>query len=135
MPQAKTVNYTDEQVSTMRKAYEGAEDANSRAAVVAEMASNFGKSTRSVISKMSREGFYIKKAAVSTVTGEKAAKKDELAITLRGVSGLPMVSAEKLNKTDIQDLINFFNLYNEERGEVGSVNDAVQAEFDKQTES
>ena len=112
----KTVNYSEKQVSTMREAYEAATDTDTRAAVVAKMAEKFSKSTRSVISKMSREGFYIKKQAVSKVTGEKAAKKDELAIQLRAVSGLPMVSAEKMNKTDIQDLINFFNLYNIEQG-------------------
>ena len=117
MPTTKTANYTPDQVHEMQTAYEKATDATTRKKVVADIAKKFGKSTRSIISKMSREGFYIKQVTISKVTGEKAAKKDELAVTLRGVSGLPMISAEKMNKTDIQDLINFFNLYNEERGE------------------
>lgn len=105
----KTVNYTDKQVKTMREAYEKATDETSRETVVLAMAKKFGKSKRSIVSKMSREGFYIAKVPVSKVTGEKPAKKEDLAIQLRKVSGLPMVSAEKLNKTDLQDLIGHFN--------------------------
>lgn len=108
MAKTKTVNYTPEMVSTMREAYEKATDETTREAVVLEMAEKFAKSKRSIVSKMSREGFYVPKVAVSKVTGEAPAKKDALAVQLRKVSGLPMVSAEKLNKTDIQDLINAF---------------------------
>ena len=104
----KNVNYTPEQVQKMRSDYEGAETVEARESVVEAIAADFGKSKRSIISKMSREGFYIAKVAVSKVTGVKPAKKDELANTLRFVSGLPMVSAEKLNKTDLQDLIKHF---------------------------
>lgn len=104
----KNVNYTPEQVQTMREAYESATDETSRETVVLALAEQFGKSKRSIVSKMSREGFYVAKVQVSKVTGEKPAKKEELAVELRKVSGLPMVSAEKLNKTDLQDLINYF---------------------------
>jgi HD superfamily phosphodiesterase len=108
MATSKTVNYTPEQVATMREAYEKAKDEKSRDSVVMKMAEKFGKSKRSIVSKMSREGFYIAKTPVSKVTGEKPAKKEDLAVQLREVSGLPMVSAEKLNKTDLQDLISHF---------------------------
>jgi len=113
MSKAKAANYSVEQVATMQEAYEAATDADTRMTVVNEMAEQFGKSPRSIISKMSREGFYIKKAAVSKVTGEKPAKKDVLAVQLRESSGLALVSAEKLNKTDLQDLIGHFNALNE----------------------
>ena len=113
MPTTKAANYTPEQVQTMREEYTAADSVETRETVVNEIAERFGKSKRSIISKMSREGFYIKKTAVSKVTGEKPAKKEELAVELRSVSGLPMVSAEKLNKTDIQDLIEHFKMYNE----------------------
>lgn len=112
MTTTKTVNYTNEQVSAMRKEYESAKTQEAREAVVSALATQFKKSKRSIISKMSREGFYKPKQTVSKVTGEKPAKKDDLANTLRFVSGLPMVSAEKLNKTDIQDLITHFEKLN-----------------------
>jgi len=108
MSKVKAANYTPEQVEEMQTAYTGAADAAERETVVLDIAAKFGKSKRSIISKMSREGFYIRKVAVSKVTGTKPAKKSELANTLRFVSGLPMVSGEKLNKTDLQDLIEHF---------------------------
>ena len=109
----KVQNYTDVQVSEMQAEYEKATNADERMTVVNEIAKRFKKTPRSIISKMSREGFYIKKVVVSKVTGEKPANKETLAEDLRFVSGLPMVSAEKLNKTDIQDLISHFKALNE----------------------
>ena len=113
MPAEKAVNYSPEQVQEMETRYTKATDQKTREKVVVGLAEKFGKSKRSIISKMSREGFYVPKVVVSKVTGEKPAKKEDLAIELRKVSGLPMVSAEKLNKTDIQDLITHFNEVNE----------------------
>ena len=113
MSTQKAANYTPAQVVEMKESYTGADDnAEARNAVVIAIAEKFGKTTRSIISKMSREGFYIKKTVVSKVTGEKPANKETLAIELRAVSGLPMVSAEKMNKTDIVDLITHFKMYN-----------------------
>jgi hypothetical protein len=128
MPTTKAANYTDEQVTEMKGAYTQAESAEGRDAAVIAIAEKFGKSKRSIISKMSREGFYVKKTVVSTVTGEKPAKKEELAIQLRSVSGLPMVSAEKLNKTDLQDLIQHFKMYNEVPAEFAEENEAEQTD-------
>ena len=48
------------------------------------------------------------KETKSKVTGEKPMTKEELAIKLVAVSGLPLVSAEKLNKTDLVALIKAF---------------------------
>ena len=124
MPTTKNVNYTPEQVQEMREQYTEATTQETREAVVNAVAEKFGKSKRSIVSKMSREGFYVAKATVSKVTGEKPAKKEDLAVVLRKVSGLPMVSAEKLNKTDMQDLIEHFKMYNQ-----------VPAEFAEETES
>lgn len=108
MPTTKAANYSEEQMTTMEQEYTAATNAEERAAVVASIAERFKKSPRSIISKMSREGFYIKKVAVSTVTGGKAAKKDVMAQELVDVSGLALVSAEKLNKTDLALLITHF---------------------------
>ena len=97
MPDTKNVNYTPEMVQEMRESYEGATTQEAREAVVVAVAEKFGKSKRSIISKMSRENFYIPKAVVSKVTGEKPANKEALSVELRKLSGLPLVSAEKLN--------------------------------------
>ena len=66
-----------------------------------------GKSARSIRAKLSRENVYLAMKPVSEVTGEAPAKKAELAEKLVEVSGLALVSAEKLNKTDLVALIAF----------------------------
>ena len=114
---AKTENYTAEMVATMREQYQAAENQEAREAVVESLAAEFGKGKRSIISKMSREGFYIKKDVKSKVTGEKPAKKEELADTLREVSELPLVGIEKANKTAIVELIAAFRGNSESEGE------------------
>jgi hypothetical protein len=105
---AKNVNYTDEMVETMRGAYTAAKSTDEREAVVLAMAETFGKTKRSIVSKMSREGFYVKKEAVSNVTGTKPAKKEDLAAELVEISGLNLVAPEKMNKTDLVVLIDYF---------------------------
>ena len=57
---------------------------------------------------MSREGFYVKKETVSNVTGSKPAKKEDLAAELVEISGLNLVAPEKMNKTDLVVLIDYF---------------------------
>jgi len=110
MPTVKAANYTGKQVEEMREEYEKAGSQETRDAVVKSIADKFGKSPRSIVAKMSREGFYIAKVVVSKVTGEKPMSKSDLVVKLRDVSGLVMVSGEKLNKTDIQDLIEAFTV-------------------------
>ena len=105
---AKNVNYTDAMVETMREAYTAAKDTDEREAVVLEMAETFGKTKRSIVSKMSREGFYVKKETVSNVIGSKPAKKEDLAAELVEISGLNLVAPEKMNKTDLVVLIDYF---------------------------
>lgn len=56
----KTVNYTAEQTAQLVAAYTGAENSEQRAAVVAAMAENFGKSPASIRAKLVREKVYIK---------------------------------------------------------------------------
>ncbi len=106
---AKTVNYTPEQTATMLAMYAPAEtmDDSGRAELVAEIANEIGKTVRSVRAKLTREGVYIAKTPVAK-DGEPAVKKDALAERLEQVAGVPLVSAEKLNKTDIKALIQRF---------------------------
>ena len=106
---AKTVNYTPEMTSAIVEAYTAVSDGTEaeRAAVVESLAAEFGKSVRSIRAKLSRENVYVAKKPVSKVTGDKPAKKEELAAMLATATGLPLVSAEKLNKTDLVALIDW----------------------------
>jgi hypothetical protein len=106
---AKAPNYTDEQTAIMADMYtavRGDSEAR-RDEVVEEIATMFNKSPRSVRAKLSRMQIYIAKKPVSKVTDGEPAKKEELAARLVEVSGLNLVSAEKLNKTDLVALIKF----------------------------
>ena len=109
---AKTVNYTPEMTATMVERYTAVREADeaTRDNVVAELASEFNKSERSVRAKLSRENVYVAKTAVSKVTGEAPAKKAELAERLAKVSGanINVENVAKMNKVDIQRLIEAF---------------------------
>lgn len=108
---AKTPNYTPEQTEMMIGMYRGVreESQERRDEVVAEIAEMLGKTPRMIRSKLSREpNLYVPKVVVSKVTGGEARKKEELAAELVTVSGLSLVSAEKLNKTDLVKLIAHF---------------------------
>ena len=106
---AKAPNYTEAQRDTLVAGYleVATESEDVRNAYVEEMAAEFGKSARSIRAKLSRENVYLAMKPVSEVTGETPAKKAELAEKLVEVSGLALVSAEKLNKTDLVALIAF----------------------------
>ena len=106
---AKAPNYTAEQEATMVEMYTAVrgDSEDRRNEVVEEIAAMFNKSPRSVRAKLSRMDLYIPKVAVSKVTGGEAAKKDALAARLVEITGLNLVSAEKLNKTDLVALIAF----------------------------
>jgi hypothetical protein len=69
MASEKTVNYTQEQTAMLVQGYQGGTS-------VEQLAESFGKSVRSIVAKLSREGVYQKKEYV-TKTGETPIKKDE----------------------------------------------------------
>jgi hypothetical protein len=89
----KIVNYTEEQTSEMLQAYL---DAPTRE-TVEMLAVQFGKSVRSIVAKLSREGVY-QKAAPVTKTGEPVTRKDDLADRLAAVCGLTEAEADSLTK-------------------------------------
>ena len=88
-----TINYTAEQTAALVSRYvdEGVS--------VADLATAFGKTTRSIIAKLSREGVYQKKAYVSK-TGEAVVKKDALADKMAEVFGLTEAEADSLTKAN-----------------------------------
>ena len=73
----KAVNYTAENVETMVAAYELATNAAERTEIVAKLAKDLGKTVKSVIAKLSREGVYVK-AVKATKSGAKIETKAEI---------------------------------------------------------
>ena len=99
----KTVNYTPEQVNALVSAYV----ANPSAETVQQFAEAFGKSVRSIVAKLSREGVYQKKVYVSK-TGETPVRKDETAEKigiLVGLSEGEVDSLTKANKTALAKIL------------------------------
>ena len=89
---AKNVNYTPEQTLQMVADYQAGMS-------VETLAQNLGKSVRSVVAKLSREGVYKKKTYVSK-TGEPVVKKDAHADAIGAILGLPENDIESLTKAN-----------------------------------
>lgn len=96
----KIVNYTPEMTAQMVQDY--------KAGVSVEtIASNIGKTVRSVVAKLSREGVYQKKE-YQTKTGEAPVAKEILADRIGALAGLSdgeIDSLTKANKTALQKIL------------------------------
>ncbi len=89
---AKAVNYTPEQTAQIVNSYKAGE-------TVESIAEALGKSVRSIVAKLSREGVYQKKQYVSK-TGEKPVKKDAHADAIGAILKLPENDIESLTKAN-----------------------------------
>ena len=99
---AKTVNYTPEQTAKMVADYNAG-------VTVEAMAEALGKSVRSIVAKLSREGVYRKKT-YTTKTGEAVVKKDAWADYIGQALGLSEADTESLtkaNKTALAKIADF----------------------------
>ena len=99
---AKTVNYTPEQTAKMVADYNAG-------VTVEAMAEALGKSVRSIVAKLSREGVYRKKT-YTTKTGEAVVKKDAWADYIGQALGLTEADTESLtkaNKTALAKIADF----------------------------
>ena len=99
---AKTVNYTPEQTAKMVGDYQAG-------VTVDQIAEALGKSVRSVVAKLSREGVY-KKKTYTTKTGEAVVKKDAWADYIGEALGLTEADTESLtkaNKTALAKIADF----------------------------
>ena len=94
-------NYTDEMVAEMHSLYE----ANPTRETVDILASKFGKSVRSIIAKLSREGIYVAQPRV-TKTGEPVVRKAELVAQINAHFGIDFPTLVKASKVDLQNLVN-----------------------------
>lgn len=91
----KTVNYTPEMTAELVAGYK----ANPSADTVSAFAVKFGKTTKSVVAKLSKEGVYQKKEYVSK-TGAKPVKKDTVADQIASMLDLTEAEADSLTKAN-----------------------------------
>jgi len=99
---AKTVNYTPEQTAKIIADYQAG-------ITIESIAAALGKSTRSIVAKLSREKVYVAKTYV-TKTGEAVVKKDAHADFIAQSLGLSEADADSLtkaNKTALAKIVDF----------------------------
>lgn len=88
----KAVNYTPEMTAKMVADY-------SSGVSVEKIAESLGKTVRSVVAKLSREGVYQKKE-YTTKSGEPVVKKDETADAIGAILGLSEGETDSLTKAN-----------------------------------
>ena len=99
-PKAKAKNYTEDMVANMRELY----TATPTRETVELLAEKMGKSVRSVIAKLSREGIYVSQPRV-TKSGEPVVRKSELVAQIEDHFGIEVPTLVKASKADLQELI------------------------------
>jgi len=97
----KVVNYTVEQTAKIVADYKSGVSVES-------IAQNLGKSVRSIVAKLSREGVYQKKVR-TTKTGEMVIKKDAHADAIGAILNLPENDIESLTKANKSALAKIFS--------------------------
>lgn len=100
MATAKQVNYTPEQTEKLKADY-------AAGVSVEAIAAALGKTAKSVVAKLSREGVYKKKEYV-TKNGEKPVKKDAHADAIGAVLKLTEGEIESLTKANKTALVKIF---------------------------
>ena len=93
-------NYTDEMVAQMTEAYQ----AEPTRETVDMLAKKLGKSVRSIIAKLSREGVYVAQPKV-TKTGEPVVRNAELVSVVEAHFGIALPTLVKASKADLQRLV------------------------------
>ena len=105
MADAQVKNYTDEMVATMVDQY----SASPTKATVEALAETFGKSTRSIIAKLSREGVYVAQPK-TTKSGAPIVRKADIVARFQAQLGVELeaptlVKASKLDLLMLEDAI------------------------------
>jgi hypothetical protein len=101
MATEKVVNYTPEQTAALVEAYKAG-------TTVEALAETLGKSVRSIVAKLSREGVYQKKTYV-TKTGESPVKKDAHAEAIGKILMLSEPDVDSLTKANKRALRAIFD--------------------------
>ncbi len=97
----KTVNYTPEQTAQIVSAYKAG-------TAIETIAENMGRTTRSIIAKLSREGVYQKKV-YTTKTGETVQKKDGYADAIGAILRMSEGEIDSLTKCNKTALAKIFS--------------------------
>jgi hypothetical protein len=103
---AKPVNYTADMVDAMVAEY----SANPNKDTVAQLASEFKKTTRSIVAKLVREGVYVATPRV-TKTGAPVVRKAAYVTQINDMLGLELSSLEKASKADLEALVSGLNSF------------------------
>ena len=98
-------NYTDEMVVSMTEQY----NANPTRETVDSLAKEFGKTTRSIIAKLSREGIY-KAQPRTTKTGEPVISKAQYVSAINAHFEVEMPTLVKAGKQDLAKLAEVLEL-------------------------
>jgi|TARA_X000000950_G_C13702532_1_gene572757 hypothetical protein len=97
---AKTVNYTDEQVSKMLEMYSELGNAG-----IDQIAEAVEKNVRSVRSKLVREGVYVASPRAKAASKDMGPSKKELLNDLENIVGFDVTGFSGATKPAIQELI------------------------------
>ena len=104
MTSKASANYSQAMVDRLTSEY----TANPVRATVDALADEFDKTPRSIISKLSALGIYVKAERV-TKRGEPVVRKDELVAQVQASIGRELPSLAKMTKVDLTNLIEFFD--------------------------
>jgi hypothetical protein len=95
----KAVNFTAEQFAALKAVYLAAEGYQARKEAIAAFAPTIGKTERSCIAKLSREGIY-KAKEYTNKAGEKPVDKETLTNRIASALGVSAEVAESLTKAN-----------------------------------
>jgi len=93
----KAVNYSETDVADMLELYSAANTADERKGAVSVIAKTFGKTVKSVIAKLSREGVYVKAQKV-TKTGKAVVNKEAMVKDIAMLLDLDFEDVKSLGK-------------------------------------
>ena len=96
----KAANYTEEMVDAMVADYQD----NPTKETVEKLSVEFGKTTRSILAKLVREGVYVAAPRV-TKTGAPVVRKADIVSQIQDAVGRELPSLEKASKADLQALL------------------------------
>ena len=97
---ANAKNYTEEMVDAMVADYQS----NPTKETVEKLSAEFGKTTRSIVAKLVREGVYVAAPRV-TKTGAPVVRKSDLVAQIQAAVGAELPTLEKASKADLEKLL------------------------------
>ena len=108
MAATSKTSYAVEQSAELVAAYNAATDSDARSDVVQAFATKFGKTVKSIVAKLSREGVY-KKVERTRKDGSAIQKKDQTADAIGAILKLSEADTDSLTKANRSALQAIFN--------------------------